>query len=76
MIIDGDTEVQFFKPTEDSKYTSDDMVKDDVNFILSKPKRLSDYNLYKSRFFDFDNEEKTHETDFSKTNFKVNVKQI
>lgn len=51
-LVDSQTEVQYFINPDKPKDTTDDKMKSSIQqFRLSKPSKLSEYNLFKSRFF-------------------------
>lgn len=71
-ILDLDTMVQFFICPEETRATTDSSMKNEtIQFKLSDPKKLADYNLFKSKLFDF-NEELME--NFSEVQLKSNQK--
>lgn len=66
--------VQYFISPNETSDTLDEKIKSEFNqFKLSDPERLADYNLFKSKYFDFNEDE--HRDQFHKVRIKSKQKQ-
>ena len=72
-VLGLDTMVQFFISPEKTTDTTDESMRSEIDqFKLSDPKKLADYNLFKSKLFDFDEK---FDKDVSKVRMKLKQKQ-
>ena len=71
-LIDIDTMVQFFECPKETNDISCEQIKNEIDqFKLSDLKKLADYNLFESRFFNYDEAN----MELSKVRFEKDQKQ-